>query len=593
MKKSIFIFMVLVLLSFMLINPHTNRSYNTFPIHQVEYQDSSLESISAIILHRIKVEPFNLIATLIFFMAIVHTMSTGIFKKLSQRAEHNYEKLIENKKVDKHSKSVKAGIYHLLSEVEVVFGLWTIVLGIAMSLYFDRSTFTHYLNSLHYNEPIFVIVIMSIASSRPILRFFEHVMYRIVRLIGESLEAWWITILVLGPLLGSLITEPAAMTISAYLLSEKVFSINPSRKMRYATLALLFVNVSIGGSLTNFAAPPILLVAEPWEWSSTYLFIHFGWKAFLAILVSTTAYYFFLKHDFNEMDEAYEDYKYKRYIQKRFISQKELEESFDELTTIVSSNTHFFSELDNYSFILKERLKDIANSKLSPSEAEKLGIEVAIDEKYDSIKLREFQRIIPGLLSEDQKPPYRDPHWDEREDHVPSWIIAVHLVFLVWTILNSHTPVLFTGGFLFFLGFFQVTSFYQNRLDLKPALLVAFFLSGLIIHGTLQAWWISPVLGNLPPLSLNLTAIGLTAFNDNAALTYLATLVPEFSESLKYAIVSGAIAGGGLTIIANAPNPVGVSILKKHFKRGISPVMLAKYALLPTVIATIIFNVFV
>jgi hypothetical protein len=569
-----------------------HESESEFPRTQESYEDGEYDDIFEIIKHRIKEEPFNLVGTLVFFMAIFHTMCTSTLKKWAHQAEEAYEKLIEEKKVDKHSKSVKAGLLHLFGEVEVVFGIWTVVLGVTIALFYDWSTFTHYINGLHYTEPLFVVVIMSIAASRPILRFFEKIMHKVVVLLGETLDAWWLIILITGPLLGSLITEPAAMTICAYLLSEKVFSIGPSKKVQYATVALLFVNISIGGSLTNFAAPPILLVAEPWEWSISFMFMTFGWKSVVAILLSTIAYYTFLRQDFKHMSDEYEHYKYRKYVQKKFISQKELEENFDDLTKLVSFNTHFFSELDAYSMILKERIKDIAKEKLSDSEVEELDIENAIDEKYDFIKLREYQRTVPGLLDEDDQPEYHDPNWDHREDDVPRYIIIVHLGFLVWTIVNAHNPVLFLGGFLFFLGFFGVTSFYQNRLDLKPALLVAFFLSGLIIHGTLQAWWISPVLANLPPLGLNLSAIGLTAFNDNAALTYLATLVPDFSEGLKYAVVSGAIAGGGLTIIANAPNPVGASILKKHFKEGISPLLLLLYALVPTIITTIIFNLF-
>ncbi|MDD2969585.1 MAG: putative Na+/H+ antiporter, partial [Lachnospiraceae bacterium] len=194
-----------------------------------------------------------------------------------------------------------------------------------------------------------------------------------------------------------------------------------------------------------------------------------------------------------------------------------------------------------------------------------------------------------GLLPPEKRPPYMDPNWDQREDSVPLWIMLIHLVFLLWTVVNAHEPVLFMAGFLFFLGFYQVTSFYQNRLDLKQPVLVAFFLAGLIVHGTLQGWWIAPLLGSLPKLGLNLTAIVLTAFNDNAAITYLSTLVPDFSDELKYAIVTGAITGGGLTLIANAPNPVGQSILKKYFKTGISSGMLFKYALLPTMITAVVF----
>ena len=81
----------------------------------------------------------------------------------------------------------------------------------------------------------------------------------------------------------------------------------------------------------------------------------------------------------------------------------------------------------------------------------------------------------------------------------------------------------------------------------------------------------------------------LTAFNDNAAITYLATLVPNFTDSLKYAVVAGAVTGGGLTVIANAPNPAGQSILSRYFEDGVAPLSLALGAFVPTVIVLLCF----
>ena len=89
------------------------------------------------------------------------------------------------------------------------------------------------------------------------------------------------------------------------------------------------------------------------------------------------------------------------------------------------------------------------------------------------------------------------------------------------------------------------------------------------------------------PLFLGATA--LTAVNDNAAITYLATLVPGFTEELKYAVVAGAVTGGGLTVIANAPNPAGQSILQRFFPNGVSPLNLLVAALAPTAIMALAF----
>jgi Na+/H+ antiporter NhaD/arsenite permease-like protein len=153
----------------------------------------------------------------------------------------------------------------------------------------------------------------------------------------------------------------------------------------------------------------------------------------------------------------------------------------------------------------------------------------------------------------------------------------------------AHHPALFIGGFLFFLAFAQATAHHQSKLDLRPSLLVGFFLAGLVIHGGLQGWWIEPVLKSLGELQLFLGATILTAFNDNAAITYLATLVPGFTDELKYAVVTGAVTGGGLTVIANAPNPAGQSILNRFFPEGIAPGGLFVGALIPTIVMGLCF----
>jgi Na+/H+ antiporter NhaD/arsenite permease-like protein len=479
-----------------------------------------------------------------------------------------------------------------MGEVEVVFGLWALVLGVAIYFYYDWHTFVGYLEKQSYKEALFILVIMTIASSRPILKLFEMIMWQIVRAFKGSLAAWWFTILLMAAPLSSLITGPAAMTICAFLLAEKFYSLQPSHRLKYATLALLFINVSVGGGMTNFASPPILMVARVWQWDNAFMLSTFGLPIVISVIVPTILYYFMFRSDLDALKEPYENYRYEKYIQRRFISEKELENLFAGLEHNVDLRIGFSSELNAYSEILKENIKALAKSKLSPEELEQYDINKAIDEKFESIKLEEMRRTIPGLLPSTERPQYNDPNWDNREDPVPFWIILSHIGFLIWTIFSAHEPVLFLGGFMFYLGFYQVTFYYQNRLDLRPALLVAFFIAGIVIHGTLQAWWIAPVLANLPELGLNVTAIVLTAFNDNAAITYLATLVTGFPDELKYAIVSGAITGGGLTIIANSPNPIGQSVLKKHFSNGISAAGLAQYALVPTVIAATVFYLF-
>ena len=173
---------------------------------------------------------------------------------------------------------------------------------------------------------------------------------------------------------------------------------------------------------------------------------------------------------------------------------------------------------------------------------------------------------------------------------VPPGLIIVHMLFMAWTVLNAHYPALFIGGFLIFLGVAKATAIYQSAIDLKPPLLVGFFLAGLVIHGRLQGWWIGPILSGLSEEPLFLGATILTAFNDNALITYLATLVPNLSDSLKTAVVEGAVTGGGLTVIANAPNPAGQAILGRFFGGAVSPLYLFLSALIPTLIAMLAFR---
>lgn len=537
----------------------------------------------------VRVNTFHLMVSVVFLLAIIHMMLTSFFHKKAHQLELKYDRLKHSGEKDKNSQSIMASILHLLGEIEAVFGIWAIVLAALMSYYFDWYTFVAYVNMLDYTEPLFKIVMMTIAATRPIIKMFEVLLWKVVRFFGSSINAWWLVILILAPLLGSLITEPGAMTVGAMLLADKFYVLNPSRKLKYVTLALLFTNVSIGSMLTSLSGMPILMVAGTWDWNTSFMMRTFGWKAVLAILLSTACYYFIVKKDLNELREPYEHLNYKRHIQHRFISHKELEESFVELEQIVDKRMGFTSELDAYSLILKENIKALALEKLTDEEIVVHDIENAIDEKFDDIKVEQYKRTVPGLLDEKHRPTYKDPHWDEREDKVPVWVISAHVLFLIWTVVNAHEPVLFLAGFMFFLGFYQVTSFYQNKLDLKPALLVAFFLAGLMVHGTLQRWWIEPLLANLKEFHLFGASIVLSAFKDNASIAYLSTLVSDFPMELKYAVFTGALTGGGLTIIANAPNAVGASILKKFFNTGISFGQLFKYALLPTIITSMVF----
>jgi hypothetical protein len=441
-----------------------------------------------------------------------------------------------------------------------------------------------------------VVVIMTLAATRPILRLSEAIIRRIANLLGGTLTAQWLTTLTIGPLLGSFITEPAAMTISALVLARMLYALEPSQRFKYATLGLLFVNISVGGTLTHFAAPPVLMVADPWKWTTGHMLVNFGWKAIIGILLSNGIYFWVFRKEMEKLEQKSMLVRLKDEIQKKYLKRRDMDARFEEFVREVDGEQETLRAVDKQiqkvASEVRQRLENRYIPELVDKGIDEDLVQQAFEQRFEEIRLRAMRRGLPALLSPEQRGNFTDPDWDNRDDPVPVWVTIMHVFFIAWTILNAHHPELFIPGMLFFLGFAEVTKPFQNRVDLKPALLVGFFLGGLVIHGGVQGWWIAPILGNLSEIPLMLGATILTAFNDNAAITFLSTLVPDFTDSLKYAVVAGAVAGGGLTIIANAPNPAGVSILKKYFNNEVSPGGILAGAVVPTAIVWLIFLVF-
>jgi hypothetical protein len=568
-----------------------------FPRSLDSYNDADAGGIWAILKNRVQQEPFNLAASLIFFLAIVHTFMTGRFMAIAHKWEHAHEEKIKSGAAQRDSVHHGAEMLHFLGEVEAVFGIWAVALAVAIIGFYDWNTLVNYIgHKVNFTEPLFVVVIMTLAATRPILRLTESLIRKIANLLGGTLTAQWLTTLTIGPILGSFITEPAAMTISALVLARILYELEPGQTFKYATLGLLFVNISIGGTLTHFAAPPVLMVADPWKWTTLHMLSHFGWKAVVGILISNGLYFLMFRKEMTRLEEKFTLVRIKDEIQQKYMKRREMDARFEELVgavvgeqdTLVTVDAQIQSMADEVRQRLKKRyLPELINKGVDPD-----LVQQAFAERFDEIKLRAMRRGLPALLPPEQRGEFRDPDWDKRDDPVPVWVTVVHVFFMAWTIVNAHHPELFIAGMLFFLGFAEVTKPFQNRIDLKPALMVGFFLGGLVIHGGLQGWWIAPILGNLTELPLMLIATILTAFNDNAAITFLSTLVPNFTAGLKYAVVAGAVAGGGLTIIANAPNPAGVSILKKYFRDEVSPAGILAGAIVPTAIVWLIFLVF-
>lgn len=411
----------------------------------------------------------QVVAAVLFALALIHTFSTKFFEHLA------------------HTRPAHAGVWHLLAEVEIVFGVWAMLFMVIMGLMEGFQPATHYLDNRNFTEPLFVFAIMVVAASRPVLQVSSAAVQGIVRMLPmQRSMAFFFTALAIVPLLGSFITEPAAMTLAALLMKDTIFA-KASRRLQYGALGVLFVNISIGGTLTPFAAPPVLMVAAKWNLDIVYMVTHVGWKAAMAVFINASV-----------------------------------------LTAL------FAKEL-----------------KAMPSTTES---------------------------------PYSG---------VPAWMIVLHLLFLLGIVILAHHTAAFIAIFLLFMGVATAYPAYQDRLILREGLLVAFFLGGLVVLGGMQQWWLQPLLLSMNETSVYFGATALTAITDNAALTYLASLVEGLTPEFKYAVLTGAVTGGGLTIIANAPNPAGASILKSTFHEGaISPLSLFLGALGPTVVAIICFRLF-
>lgn len=400
----------------------------------------------------------------LFFLALLHSFSTKFFVRLAQRS-------------NSHS-----GLLMMLGEVEVVFGFWAFVLLGFMSAVDGYQTAVEYLDTRNFTEPLFVFVILVIAGTRPVLQAAQLLIDALDRLIPfPGTTAYYFLTLSIVPILGSFITEPAAMTLGAIILRDRYFTKRIPESMRYLTIAILLVNVSIGGVLTPYAAPPVLMVAGKWGWGLHHMLMNFGWKAVIAIFLNAL------------------------------------------------------------------------------------------------IACLVFRKVLFAMGKQ---------HEDHEVPRVPLVVMLIHLMALVLVVLFSHHPAVFMGVFLLFLGFTEAYHRYQSPLMLREGLLVAFFLAGLVVLGGLQKWWLEPILSSMGSTVLFGGAAMLTAITDNAALTYLGSLVEDLSDVSKYALVAGAVTGGGLTVIANAPNPVSFSLLKNTFEhQSISPLSLFLYALTPTVIA--------
>ncbi len=407
---------------------------------------------------------------LIFVVALIHTFSTTLFERLARRYPQH------------------EGGFHLLGEVEVVFGFWALVLVLFTFAVEGKKPATDYLDGRNFTEPLFVFAIMVIAGSRPIQSVAALLVNTLARVVPVPTSlAFYFLALSIIPLAGSLITEPAAMTLAALMLRGRVFNCPLPERVKYATIGVLFVNVSIGGTLTSFAAPPVLMVAGKWGWDSAFMLSNIGWRAAIAVFINA-------------------------------------------LVVCLLFGRH----------------------------------------------------IVKAVPAADAEPP---------ASPAPISAMLVSVLFLLGVVVFAHHAAVFMGLLLFFIGYSAAYPRHHDTLILREALLVAFFLAGLVVLGGQQQWWLQPLLTSMSPQAVYYGATALTAVTDNAALTYLGSLVDGLSPEFKYSLVTGAVTGGGLTVIANAPNPAGFSILRGGFTDGsINALWLLAAALGPTGVAIVLFR---
>ncbi|MES2503809.1 MAG: putative Na+/H+ antiporter [Myxococcota bacterium] len=411
----------------------------------------------------------NIVASIALALAVLHSAGTNFFARAALKCKAG---------------SSMQNIFELLSEVEVAFAMWA-SLYLAYLVYAVGYVGTSdYLASCNFTEPAFIIMMVALCFTKPILEVAELFILWLPRHLSVNRSmGQYVSMLTLGPLLGSFITEPAAMTITAVLLARHYFHDGWSVSFKYCSLAVLFVNISVGGTLTPYAAPPVLMVARSWGFDLPYMFLNFGLKGVLVCVVNALGLAWWFREEF-------------------------------------------------------------------------------------------MKPLVPK----------------DKSALTPLWLRIAHVCVLVLIVIFAHNLSAFTTIFLAFLVLHHVTSEHQTPLRIQEGVLVGMFLASVVILSGPQSWWLEPLMTGKSRDLLFFGSLGMSALMDNAAITYMGSLIPVLPEASRYALLAGAVCGGGLTVLANAPNPAGFLILKPFFgPTGISSIQLFRYALLPTLIAAFCF----
>lgn len=459
---------------------------------------------------------FQKISLIFFIIALIHTFLAPLLLRF---------------------KLFKKGVLHYLTEVEFVFPFWAMLFCLSLLYKYSYNFTADYLKEISFIEPIFVWVMLLICSCKPLLEGVKFITQMLAEFLNRKLNLlnfkkinlksenpeipktshfnaiYFFLILCFVPLLGSIITEVAAMTLAAMML--KPYFKQMGQKFAYLAITTLCLNISIAGAITTFAAPPVLMVANKWGWDLAFMLENFAWRAFLAVPINAGLLLYFFRKRIAEIDL-----------------------------------THL-------------RAAAIANS--TSMNSKNINLQATNSNNVPVLYFSPIQAFNRKMF-------------------------FLYALFLVATIILQHSLLGLAIVFALFLSSHAFFKIYHQQLLLKEASLVALFLSGLMVLGKAQAWWVQAFLAGLSPHEIFATGFGLSIVMDNAAITYLASLLPNLSTEVQYKIVAAALTAGGLSILANAPNLLALGLLKKYFKgQKISHLNWFIYAIPSTLVAVFFF----
>ncbi|WP_348663117.1 putative Na+/H+ antiporter [Chlamydia vaughanii] len=239
-------------------------------------------------------------AAILFFCSILHTFLTPWLYSQCQLCQH--KKMIFPERWKKYL--WLSEFYRLVSRVELVFVLWAAPLFLWF-LYSEGYKVTMgYFNSRNYVFSLFIVIMLILLESRPIVYFSERIFSNIAKIGRQSPRCWWWTLMIACPLSSIFLKETGAMIIAATLLARNFYKFSPSPRFAYATMGLLFSNISIGGLTSGLSSRALFIILPSVRWGNSFILKYFCWKSIIAMLISTTIYYLIFRKEFDNFPKV-------------------------------------------------------------------------------------------------------------------------------------------------------------------------------------------------------------------------------------------------------------------------------------------------